>query len=217
MTSQAETSNAANKLWDISKSECSQTMKFGSLIQYIRNIFLQKSCRKWGWETRSRLLFVFWKILIWSKSKWLAFASICFGIPRPGRTIETNFRLLIQRYVQFCFFKKRSRTSFWATFCACLFKENISHVLIYINWPNIIVLLPQLLENLAIYVLWLFIIQFVTLCDVCDVFFVHDQKFKSNVEISQEQKELLRRNKYFLSFLKDFFLPEIVSDARVGL
>ena len=37
-----------------------QTMKFGQFIKYSKkNIFLQKSCRKWGRETSSRPLFVF--------------------------------------------------------------------------------------------------------------------------------------------------------------
>ena len=45
---------------NISRSKGNQTLKFGQLIEYNnRNIFLQKSCRKWGRETSSRPLFVF--------------------------------------------------------------------------------------------------------------------------------------------------------------
>ena len=41
-----------------------QTMKLGQLIEYkTKNIFLQKSCRKYGCETSSRPLFVFTKAL----------------------------------------------------------------------------------------------------------------------------------------------------------
>ena len=42
-----------------------QLMEYGK-----RNIFLQKSCRKWGRETSSRPLFVFWKSFVLGKSKW---------------------------------------------------------------------------------------------------------------------------------------------------
>ena len=36
-------------------------MKLGQLIEYNKgNVFLQKVCRKWGWEIGSRPLFIFW-------------------------------------------------------------------------------------------------------------------------------------------------------------
>ena len=45
---------------NISQSKGNQTIKFGQLIEYNKsNIFLQKLCRKWGKETRSRPLFIF--------------------------------------------------------------------------------------------------------------------------------------------------------------
>ena len=57
---------------NISQSEGNQTMKSGQLIEYNkRNYFLQ-TCRKWGRETSFRPLFIFWKNLIWSESKWSA-------------------------------------------------------------------------------------------------------------------------------------------------
>ena len=48
---------------NISRSKGNQTMKFGQVIEYNnRNIFLQKSCRKWGRETSPRPdLFLFFK------------------------------------------------------------------------------------------------------------------------------------------------------------
>ena len=53
---------------DISRGN--QIMNFGQLIEYnVRNIFLQKSCRKWERETSSRALF-FKKSFMWGKSKW---------------------------------------------------------------------------------------------------------------------------------------------------
>ena len=64
---------AIHLLPNISQSEDNLTMKFGQLIEYNkRNIFLQKLCRKWGKETSSRPLFIFWKSLIWGESKWSA-------------------------------------------------------------------------------------------------------------------------------------------------
>ena len=56
---------------NISQSKGSQKVKFDQLIEYNkRNIFLRKSCGKWGRETSSRPLFIFWKSLIWGKRKW---------------------------------------------------------------------------------------------------------------------------------------------------
>ena len=55
---------------NISWSKGNQTMTYGQLIGYKkRNVFLQKSCKKWGRETSPRLLFVFKKSFIWGKSK----------------------------------------------------------------------------------------------------------------------------------------------------
>ena len=48
------------------KSNGNQAMKFGDLIKYnVLNIFLQRSCRKWGKETSSTPLFVSWKSFTW--------------------------------------------------------------------------------------------------------------------------------------------------------
>ena len=45
---------------NISINKGNQTMKFDQLIkQIVKNIFLQKSCRKLGRETSSRPLFAF--------------------------------------------------------------------------------------------------------------------------------------------------------------
>ena len=46
----------------ISRNKDNQAMKFGQLIKYsVKNIFLQKLCRKWGKETISRPLLVFYQ------------------------------------------------------------------------------------------------------------------------------------------------------------
>ena len=51
---------AIHILPNILLSKGNQIMNFGQLIKYNkRNIFLQKSCRKWGRKTSSRPLFIF--------------------------------------------------------------------------------------------------------------------------------------------------------------
>ena len=59
-------------------------LKFGHFIEYNQtNIFLQKSCTKWGKETSSRPLFFFWKNFIRGQIKlFLQFSP---------RLIKTNF------------------------------------------------------------------------------------------------------------------------------
>ena len=61
-----------------------------------------------------------------------------------------NFRLLIERYAQFWFFRKGSEKSFFTTFYAWFFENNVSHLMLYsIKWPNFIAWLPFLLEILS--------------------------------------------------------------------
>ena len=57
-------------LLNISRGKCSQTMKLSQLLeQNMRNIFLKKTCKKWGRETNSRPLYFLKKE---DKRKWLA-------------------------------------------------------------------------------------------------------------------------------------------------
>ena len=58
---------------NILQSKGNQVMKFGQVIVYSkRNIFLQKSCIKWGRETNCVPTFVFSKSFIWGNTKWSA-------------------------------------------------------------------------------------------------------------------------------------------------
>ena len=59
MMSQARQKTITIKILpNISRSKDKEGIKFGQLIEYnLKKIFLQKSCRKWGRETRSRPLF----------------------------------------------------------------------------------------------------------------------------------------------------------------
>ena len=61
-----------------------------------------------------------------------------------------NFRLLIERYAQFWFFRKGWEKSFSTTFYVWFFKNNVSHLILYsINWQNFIASLPFFLEILS--------------------------------------------------------------------
>ena len=66
---------------NIARSKSNQSVSdIGQLIKYNENIFLQKSCRKWGRETTSRPLFVFFKNLhITWKQVVSTFILIYFG------------------------------------------------------------------------------------------------------------------------------------------
>ena len=51
-------------LHNITRSKDKQAIKFGQLREWnVKNIFLQKLCRKWGRETSSRPLFLFLNVL----------------------------------------------------------------------------------------------------------------------------------------------------------
>ena len=74
MTSQAGLQTIAIYiLSNISQSKGNQIMKFGEVIEYNKkNIFLQKLCGKWGRETSSRPLLIFFeKSLIWGEASGL--------------------------------------------------------------------------------------------------------------------------------------------------
>ena len=50
---------AMHILTNISRSKGNQTIKFGQLIEYnMKNIFLQKSYKKWWWRNYSQTLFL---------------------------------------------------------------------------------------------------------------------------------------------------------------
>ena len=112
--------------WTANKAN--HAIKFGQLIKYcVRNIFLQKSCSKWGRETSSILLFVFLKkFYIRYKQVVSTLVLICFIRPRFGQTIKTNFISLHTVYPEICsilIFYKGSGTSFSKTFCVSFFKK----------------------------------------------------------------------------------------------
>ena len=51
---------AMHKLPNAPRSKGNQAMKFGQLVEYsVKNIFLQKPCKKWDTETGTKTVFVF--------------------------------------------------------------------------------------------------------------------------------------------------------------
>ena len=73
MTSQPgyNTTIIIHTLPNISQSKGNQKIKLGKAKEHNkRNIFFQKSFRKWGKETSSRPLSLFQKSFIWCKNKW---------------------------------------------------------------------------------------------------------------------------------------------------
>ena len=74
---------AIHILPNISQSKDNQTMKFGQLIEYNRNIFLQKLCRKWGSETSSRPLYFLKKRNMGCKQVVCSLVSLYFDNSQP--------------------------------------------------------------------------------------------------------------------------------------
>ena len=127
-----------------SRCKDNQTVTFDQLIKYsVSNIFIQKSCRKWGRETSSRPLFVSEKSLR-SKQVVNNLVLIYFVRPRPQQKQTLYyFKLMIRRYVQFWFLIKGSGTSF-STTSFYNFPRKIFLILYSINWSNFIDQIDQI-------------------------------------------------------------------------
>ena len=133
-------------------------MKFQLIECNKINIFLQKLCRKWIRETSSRLLFLlfFKKALYEVKTSGL---QTTFNIFRLFQYIS-NFRLLIQRYAQFCFFRKSCHILYmiFQEKCFSCYTLQLTKWLLY-KWTNFFVRLSYFLRYWAICVLQLFVPQ----------------------------------------------------------
>ena len=131
-------------------------MKFGKLIKYNeRNIFLQKSCRKWGSETTSRPRF------IRGKSKWppawLQYISIALNLAYSKNKQYKTLHYWSRDIVNFDFLEKGLGISFPSHFVYD-FSRKMFLILFSINRPNLLSDFPFLLEILDnIYILQLFI------------------------------------------------------------
>ena len=143
-------------------------MKFGHLIEYnLRNIFLLKSCRKWGRETSCRVLFIFKKSFICGKSKWFAYQGIrnirfsenlvCFVflkhpfwdspfylLPTTWITIKANCIKLLHCWSRDMFnfdLLEKSLELVSSPHFVCDFSRKLFLMLYSINWPRFIILL----------------------------------------------------------------------------
>ena len=206
-----------------------QAMKFGQLIAHNkRNIFLQKLGAKWGWETSSRPLFNLKKSLIWDERKWSAawfqHILIALNFPYYKNKLYKMFRLLIQKCAQFPFFRKGSGTSFSTTFYVWSFAK-IFLMLHSINWPNFIVwllLLFEILDNMCIKIVCspgCNVIRIkINLIFLIQPFPYMTKKSRQEFKYLEKEKSFWDEiKKHFISLLKGFKLPKIISDPRVRL
>ena len=139
-------------LANISRSKSNQTMKLGQLIEYNkRNIVLQKLTRKWGRETSFRPLFIFWKNLMWGKSKWSAaqfqYISIAFNLAYNKSKLYKTLDYRVKDILYFNF-SHRTLGLISPPHFVNDFSRKIFLMLHSINWPNFMVWLPLLLEIL---------------------------------------------------------------------
>ena len=90
MTSESEQQIITiHTLPNISRRKGNQSIKFSQLIKCNeRNIFLNKSCRKWGRQTSSRPLFAFWVLRqILKYVKFFFFSQILAGIAKKQHAL----------------------------------------------------------------------------------------------------------------------------------
>ena len=150
---------------NFSRSKDNQAIKFRQLIEYSkRNIFLQKSCRKWGRETSLRPHFTFCKkkktFLIKKASTELKASclKVSFNIFRWSstcHTIKTNYKTLdysSRDMLNFEFLVKSLGIVSPPHFVKD-FSRKIFLMLYSVNWPNFIawMLLPlEILGDMCI-------------------------------------------------------------------
>ena len=102
----------------------------------VRNIFLQKPCRKWGRKTNSTIFLFFKKALYEIKASGQYLSLIHFSSSRLEHTKKQSVNsLLIHRYTQFWFFGKGLESSFSITYCVWFFEKKNSHVIFLSDCP----------------------------------------------------------------------------------
>ena len=129
-------------------------MKSGQLIECSNiNIFLQKSCRKWGRETTSKPLFFLKKLSLKERHfvcsfPWLYYISIALRLAYNKNNLYKTSDHWSRDILNFDFLEKDlgivSPPHFVYDFSTKMFL-----MLCSINWPNFIVWLPLLLEILG--------------------------------------------------------------------
>ena len=117
-----------------------------------RKIFFQKTCRKWGRDTSSKPLFVFWKGFIWGKSKWFGvycqYISIVLNLAYDKNKLYKTLNLWSRDMLNFCILEKDLGIISPPHFVYDL-STKMFPVLYSSSRPNFIVWLPLLLEILG--------------------------------------------------------------------
>ena len=123
-------------LVNISRSKGNQTMKFSQVIEYDkRNIFLQKSCRKWNRKTSYRLL-LFKEAWYEVKASGLQLSFNMFWQSSTWHTIKTSYTLsscmnIDPEICSILVFRKGSGNSISIAFCVWFKKKKISRATLY--------------------------------------------------------------------------------------
>ena len=118
------------------------------LIEYNKgNIYLQKSCRKWGRETISRPLFVFLKSFIWGKNKF-QYISIALNLACNKNRLYKTLNYWSRDMSNFDFLGRVIGIVSLPHFVYD-FSRKMFLMLYSFDWPNFIVWLPLLLEILG--------------------------------------------------------------------
>ena len=118
-----------------------------------------------GYEFQTYFCF-FKKLYLTLKQVVCSLVSKNFYSPQldiQSKQTAQNFRILIQRYAQFWFFRKESGKSFFTAFCVCRFKKNDSDV-IFMLYSFLSSDCLQFLRYQAICALQLFVLSIS--CDV---------------------------------------------------
>ena len=138
-------------------SRRNQTMKLVQLIEYNKiNIFLQKLYGKWSREASSRPLFVFWKSLIWGKSKcsaaYFLYISIALNLAYNKNKLHETLDHWVKDMLSFNFSEKGLGLVSPPHFAYDISRKMFL-MLHFIDWPNFIVwlfLLLEILDNMCI-------------------------------------------------------------------
>ena len=167
-------------------------MKFCQLNEYnMRKAFIQNSCKKWGRETSSRPLFVFWERFIWDKSKWSAADLLEKGlVSRSQFVYDFSGKMFLILY-----------SINWLNFIVRLFllletRGNVCIAVVYFPSCNVI--------NFEINLIFLI-----------KPFFYIAKKSRQNLNVLRTKRAFRWNKKHFSSILKDFHLSKIVSVLRV--
>ena len=128
-------------------------MKIRQVIEHNnRNIFHQKSFRKWGRETSSRPLFVFQESLILGKSKlsaaWFQYTTIVFSLVYNENKLQKTLGYWSRDMLNFDFLEN-GLGIVSPPYFAYHFSSKMLFILYLINWPIFIAWLILLLEILV--------------------------------------------------------------------